>query len=219
VGLPNDDQLEFVLKQLERLEDAEDERRKTADAKLTTTISIMPVVVALATSSAFPIIQNTNALRGWRYTVIPLYGVAILCFLAGVAWALRAIWPTRAKYSQPQIGSISKYRKPGTRHRDLLEELIVARRDSLRINQDVNARKLGEYMDSVVWSFCGLIAVVAAVIALLVGIVVGEIRPVDNGVSTSVNHPSDRSAHVRPVPRNSAAKPATAAPKYQHHRP
>lgn len=194
---PNEDQLEFVLAQLERLQDAEDERRKTADAKLTSTISIMPLVVALATSGVFPLVQNIAALHEWKFVVLPLYAFAILCFLAGVFWALRAIWPARAKYSQSKIGSISMYRKPGMKRRDLLDELIVTERDALRVNQNVNARKLGEYMDSVIVSFCGLFCVVAVFILVCVGMALGQIHPIDCSTvpmvgtrAASVNNPS-----------------------------
>jgi hypothetical protein len=173
----SDEQLQMVLEQLQRLDDAEDERRKNADARLTSVIAIMPLVIAIATSGIFPLIQNLSALGDWRFAVIPLYVVAILCFLAGILWALRALWPRRGKYQGLKIGSISKYRKPGTSSRDLLMQMIEDYRVSIRDNRVLNGNKLGEYMDSVFISGVGLAAVTLAVIVIAVGVLTGQIHP------------------------------------------
>jgi hypothetical protein len=65
--VPSVEQLATVLEQLQRLDDYEEDRRKNADTRLTSVVAIMPLVVALATSGIFPIIQNIDALREWRY--------------------------------------------------------------------------------------------------------------------------------------------------------
>jgi hypothetical protein len=174
---PSDDQLELVLSKLERLDSAEDERRKTADAKLTSIVSILPIVVALATSSIFPLIQNVDKLGKLKYWIVPLYAISTLCFLLGVLLASRALWPARAEYSQQKVGSISKYRMAGTKG-GLLQDLIIDQRDSLRINQKINERKLREYMDSVTASFVGLFALVVCVLILCGEMVLsGGLRP------------------------------------------
>jgi hypothetical protein len=169
-------QLETVLEQLERLDDGEDDRRKNADARLTSVIAIMPLVIALATSGIFPLIQNLGALRDWRFVVIPLYAIAILCFLSSILWALRALWPLRGTYKQSKISSISKYRKPGTTRRELLLEMIETHREALKHNQNLNGRKLGEYMRSVEISGIGLGFVSLAAIVIAIGILTGHIH-------------------------------------------
>jgi hypothetical protein len=172
------DQLKMVLEQLERLDDAEEERRKGADAKLTSTISIMPLVVALATSGLFPLVQNLEALGIWRNVIVSLYAVAVACFLSAIFWALRAIWPSRGTYKQSTIGTISKYRKPGTSLQGLLMDVINTQRECLKNNQKLNGRKLGEYMDSVVLTCCGLACVTIVVVCVVIGVLLGQVHPV-----------------------------------------
>jgi hypothetical protein len=109
--------------------------------------------------------------------LVPLYTLAILCFLAAILWAMRAMWPLRGKYTQSKVGSISKYRKVVNGHEALLLELITTYRDAIRHNQDMNGMKLGEYMESVTISGAGLLFVTFAAVLMSIGVLRGDIHP------------------------------------------
>jgi hypothetical protein len=167
-GVPEERlKLEHVLAEIGLREEHEDERTRTANAKLTSILAVLPIVIALATSAFFELLPIAAKLgcSGKVFAAAFLLPIAIFCYAAIVA--IGGLDPHKAAYSVVGMGVIRKYTGTGS-YEDLLKKMIQERGDAVKLDGDINGWKFGVYRRAASAIVAGLVAIVAVAILFLI---------------------------------------------------
>jgi len=159
--------LELALAELRRREDHEDDREKTANSKLTSTLVALPIIISLSTTAFFTLL--IYAVRfGWVGAFATLLFVgAVTGFMAAAIMAIIGLWPMRAKYRFIGLRTIARFPEDKT-YEQFVQTLIAERVEAVRENGRVNAEKLGMYAlsSTSMVAGLGLLAIVVIIFAI-----------------------------------------------------
>jgi hypothetical protein len=139
-----DDVDQIILEQLERLEDAEEERHKRADSKLSSMLVVIPLTVTLASSVVIGGAKDALTRSGGLGRLIEILIIAaVVAFLVGARDAVRGLDPIRARYHHHNYDAIVAYQSQDavSLRRYLVEEL----HRMLPKNEEINSRKFTDY--------------------------------------------------------------------------
>ena len=158
--------LEHVLSEIALREQHEDERTRTANAKLTSSLAVLPIIVTLATSGFFvalPIVANLG-IAGKALAAFILVPIVFFCG-AGVI-AIRGLDPLKGRYSVVGMGTIRRFVSSGSYY-ELLRKMIAERGDAVKADDKINGWKLGVYRSAATATVYGLVSLVLVAVFYL----------------------------------------------------
>jgi membrane protein implicated in regulation of membrane protease activity len=203
---PENKKLLLSFEELRRREDHENDREKTANSKLTTSLVALPIIISLSTTAFFVLLTNAVRFGIVGFFATTLFILALAAFMAAATMSIVGLWPMRSKYHFIGLRTIVRFPQDKS-HEEFLEKLILERADVVKGNGRVNADKLGWYANSSALMVIGLGLLAVVVIIFAIGAFVAPDRLLG---STVVQPPvAITSAQPTTVPY---AAPARALP-------
>jgi hypothetical protein len=159
--------LELILTQLERRDEEESAREEIANAKLTSMLTVAPIIVTLSTTAFVPFVQFTKDAGGLGIGILWLFVIAIGFFIAATLSALLGLRPQRSQYAAIGLRTINALDEPTTRE-SKLHVILSERTKCVRANRAINSTKFGYYTRGVNLLVVGLISVAAIVLSSVI---------------------------------------------------
>lgn len=191
--------LEKICEELKVRDDDESARQRTADSKLTSALAVIPIVIALSTSSFVPLLALSARLGCVGVGIVIAFFLAILLFVFAAGKAIYGLWPMSAQYQAIGLRTVSRFANEGT-YEELLRKIIAERSDLVRANKVINGRKLGDYADAALLTVVGLGVLTAIVLTLVVVFAINPHSVVDNPPTTAASASPSPRASPLPTP-------------------
>lgn len=163
--------LHIALDELRRRNAHEDDREKTANSKLSSSLVALPIIISLSTTAFFTLLTYAVRFSWFGGVIVSLFIAAIVCFFIASIIAISGLWPRSARYSAASLKVIVQTPKDHSQI-EYMRRLLAELSDVVRANGIINARKLGQYADSSVWMVVGLgLLVLIVVLFAVIGFV------------------------------------------------
>ena len=194
---PPQETLDEALRELEALEEQENDRRRGTDAKISALQGTIGIIVTLVAGSASITGLKSTPLTLWSFLTYLAFGSAIAFFVWAAQQVRKASDPQRI-YSRTPQGILQLLESDGSK-RGLVLDAINDYKSLILKNQDITNNKLTWYRASIENIIKGVYCLCAVPAVLFVSIIWGALHAECRALTsntTAVNHVRRRHVNV-----------------------